>query len=35
MVFCGLFPIEADDFEVLRDSLQKLKLNDASISYMP
>lgn len=35
MVFCGLFPIEADDFEVLRESLQKLKLNDASISYLP
>ena len=35
MVFCGLFPIDADDFEVLRESLQKLKLNDASISYMP
>ena len=35
MVFCGLFPIDADDFEVLRESLQKLKLNDASISYAP
>jgi len=35
MVFCGLFPIDADDFEVLRESLQKLKLNDASISYIP
>jgi GTP-binding protein LepA len=35
MVFCGLFPIEADDFETLRESLQKLKLNDASISYLP
>ncbi|MFM8508017.1 MAG: translation elongation factor 4, partial [Actinomycetota bacterium] len=35
MVFCGLFPNDADDFEVLRESLQKLKLNDASISYMP
>ena len=35
MVFCGLFPIDADDFETLRESLQKLKLNDASISYMP
>ncbi len=35
MVFCGLFPIDADDFEVLRESLQKLKLNDASISYLP
>ena len=35
MVFCGLFPIDADDFETLRESLQKLKLNDASISYLP
>jgi GTP-binding protein LepA len=35
MVFCGLFPIEADDFETLRESLQRLKLNDASISYEP
>ena len=35
MVFCGLFPIDADDFETLRESLQKLKLNDASITYLP
>ncbi len=35
MVFCGLFPIDADDFETLRESLQRLKLNDASISYEP
>jgi len=35
MVFCGLFPIDADDFETLRESLEKLKLNDASISYVP
>ena len=35
MVFCGLYPIDADDFETLRESLQKLKLNDASISYTP
>lgn len=35
MVFCGLFPIEADDFETLRESLQRLKLNDASITYEP
>ena len=33
MVFSGLFPIDGDDFEDLRDSLAKLKLNDASISY--
>ncbi len=35
MVFCGLFPIDGDDFENLRESLEKLKLNDASISYQP
>ncbi len=35
MVFCGLYPIDGDDFPVLRDSLEKLKLNDASISYEP
>jgi GTP-binding protein LepA len=35
MVFSGLFPIDGDDFETLRDSLEKLKLNDASISYTP
>src|SRR3954449_12264506 len=35
MVFCGLFPIDGDDFETLRESLEKLKLNDASIAYSP
>ncbi|MFZ9018440.1 MAG: EF-Tu/IF-2/RF-3 family GTPase, partial [Ilumatobacteraceae bacterium] len=35
MVFSGLFPIDGDDFEDLRDSLAKLKLNDASITYAP
>ena len=35
MVFCGLYPIDGDDFENLRESLQKLKLNDASITYSP
>ena len=35
MVFSGLFPIDGDDFENLRDSLGKLRLNDASISYTP
>ena len=35
MVFCGLYPIDGDDFENLRESLEKLKLNDASISYEP
>ena len=35
MVFSGLFPIDGDDFENLRESLGKLKLNDASITYAP
>ena len=33
VVFCGLFPIDAADFEDLRDSLEKLRLNDASFSF--
>jgi GTP-binding protein LepA len=35
MVFAGIFPIENDDFEDLRDSLEKLQLNDASLVYEP
>jgi GTP-binding protein LepA len=35
MVFCGLYPINGDEFEDLRDSLQKLRLNDASFTYEP
>jgi GTP-binding protein LepA len=35
MVFCGLYPIDGDDFETLRESIEKLKLNDASITYEP
>jgi GTP-binding protein LepA len=35
MVFCGLYPTDGDDFENLRDSLDKLRLNDASITYQP
>lgn len=34
-VFAGLYPIETDKFEEMRDALEKLKLNDASISYEP
>ena len=35
MVFCGLFPTDADQFGDLRESLEKLKLNDAALSYEP
>ncbi len=35
MVFCGLFPVDGDDFETLRESLEKLRLNDASFTYEP
>jgi len=33
VVFCGLFPVDANDFEKLRDSIGKLRLNDASFSF--
>jgi GTP-binding protein LepA len=35
MVFAGIFPIENEDFEKLRDSLEKLQLNDASLVFEP
>lgn len=34
-VFAGLFPVEANQYDALRDSLEKLKLNDASLQYEP
>ncbi len=33
VVFCGLFPVDANDFEPLRDAIEKLALNDASFTY--
>ena len=35
MVFSGIFPVEASDFENLKESLEKLTLNDSSLSYEP
>ncbi|QRF65631.1 translation elongation factor 4 [Ponticoccus alexandrii] len=33
VVFCGLFPVDANDFEDMRDAIEKLALNDASFTY--
>ena len=35
MVFAGLYPVDADDYEVLRSSIERLQLNDASLTFIP
>ena len=34
-VFCGLFPVDADEYQGLREALERLQLNDAALSFEP